>query len=621
MDLTPIQLEIVQAPLGVMLVTAGAGSGKTRVLTHRLLHLIQSGIPDDCIVALTFTNKAGNEMRSRVEKLLGRPFNTFIGTFHSFCVRLLRKNGDRPNFSIYDTADTNKVLKDVIKEICHNSDTELFKAASAALSDWKNSGVLPFNSYHDILQQVFQRYQTQLKNSNAYDFDDLLVETLKLLQSNTVVLEKLQNHFQYILVDEFQDTNEIQYKIVALLAQKHRNIMVVGDEDQCIYSWRGASTENLNRYKADFPETKIYKLEENFRSSGNIVRLASNLVAKNTNRISKNLFSNINDGLINFESFYDDKQEAQQIIGHILEYRRNGGKWSDVAILMRINALSRRFEDCLQMCHIPYVVWGGFKFYERAEVKIVLDYLRVLVNPADEVAFFNIVNFPRRGIGEASLNKIKIYAHDNNLTAYQVVDRLDQFDLDLTTKAKNALQSFMTLLHRLENLHKQGLVTLANEFVDVSGLQNYYENEQDDGESRLENIYQLCGAIRDFAAANPNADLSAYLQTVAIAGGDNPDANDHVIISTIHSAKGLEFRNVYLVGMEDGVFPSYKCQYSDAALEEERRLLYVAITRAMRNLNISYAKSRFLNGELSRTAPSTFLMELGYFGGGDDFNW
>ncbi|MCQ2382331.1 MAG: UvrD-helicase domain-containing protein [Clostridia bacterium] len=624
MGLTAAQTEIVNAPLGPMLVTAGAGSGKTRVLTTRLLHLLQLNIPEKAIVALTFTNKAGNEMRERVEKMLGRPFNTFIGTFHSFCVRLLRKHSGKPNFSIYATADTNKVLKDIIKEMFKEVDSDLYKAATDGLSKWKNTGIVEFTSNHDALVKIFNAYREQLQKNNAYDFDDLLLETLNLLKTNAVLCDKLQNYFQYILVDEFQDTNETQYEIVSLLAQKHRNIMVVGDEDQCIYSWRGASVENINRFQADFPETKIYRLEENFRSSGNIVKLASGLVAKNNNRIAKNLYSNINDGLINYEDYYDDKQEAQGIISHILENRRNGGSWSDSAILMRINALSRRFEEALRMYNIPYVVWGGFKFYERAEVKIVLDYLRLLVNPDDEVSLFNVINFPKRGIGEACHAKIKTYAREHGLTAYQIVSQIEQYDLGLTVKTQNAVQGFAKIVFQLQGLLKQGLIALADELVDVTGLQSHYENEKDDSESRLENIYQLCGAIREYAALNPSADLSSYLQSVTLAGGENPDATDQVVISTIHSAKGLEFKNVYIVGMEDGLFPSYKSQYNDAVLEEERRLLYVAITRAMRNLNITYARARFLNGEISRTIPSSFLMELGYFGTYHEphsFNW
>ena len=621
MGLTVAQAEIVNAPMGPLLVTAGAGSGKTRVLTSRLLHLLQSGIPEKAIVAMTFTNKAGNEMRERVEKMLGRPFNTFIGTFHSFCVRLLRKHSGKPNFSIYATADTNKVLKDIIKEMFKEVDSDLYKAAVDGLSRWKNTKMVEFTSNHDALVKIFNAYRDQLQKNNAYDFDDLLIETLNLLKTNAVVCEKLQNYFQYILVDEFQDTNEIQYEIVSLLAQKHRNIMVVGDEDQCIYSWRGASVENINRFQADFPEVKIYRLEENFRSSGNIVKLASGLVSKNNNRISKNLFSNINDGLINYEDYYDDKQEALGIISHILESRRNGGTWSDSAILMRINALSRRFEEALRMYNIPYVVWGGFKFYERAEVKAVLDYLRLLVNHDDEVALFNVINFPKRGIGEACHAKIKAYAREHGLTSYQVVSQIDEYDIGITTKTKNAIQSFAKIISRLQEFLKQGLIVLADEIVDTTGLQEFYENDKDDSESRLENIYQLCGSIREYASMNPTADLSSYLQSVTLAGGENPDATDCVVISTIHSAKGLEFKNVYIVGMEDGLFPSYKSQYNDAILEEERRLLYVAITRAMRNLNISYARARFLNGEISRTIPSSFLMELGYFGSYREHNF
>jgi DNA helicase-2/ATP-dependent DNA helicase PcrA len=612
-NLTETQRKIAEAPLGPILVTAGAGSGKTRTLTHRLLHLIRTGIPDHKIVALTFTNKAGNEMRSRVEKLLGRPFSTFIGTFHSFCTRFLRKNWPTPNFSIYSAADTNKVLKDII-----GGDKELLRKAQYHLGEWKNEGK-PLDTYigyikwdndsHKI-EQILREYRHRLKANNAMDFDDLLLCTLKLFQTQPDILDKLQAGFSYILVDEFQDTNEIQYKIVSALAKIHKNIMAVGDEDQCIYSWRGASIENIQRFKHDFPDVKIYKLEENFRSSKNIVELASSLVSKNSNRIKKVLFSSIPDGNINFECCYNENQEADRVIAKIIENKRSGGRWSDTAILMRINALSRVFEERLRRYNIPYVIWGGFKFYERAEVKAALDYLRVIVNPNDDVSLFNVINFPRRGIGDAGIEKIKSAAKDAGVSCYNYIHGTDN------TKIKE----FVRVLDELAEANRQGLAHLAQNFVYITGLKKHYEEDKNDGENRLENLYQLSVSITEFAVRE-DAELADYLQTVSISGGEDPESNEQVVISTVHSAKGLEFKTVFVVGMEDGIFPTYRSRDDDGQMEEERRLLYVAITRAMRNLHISFAKNRFINGDHSRMKRSNFLTELGYFGGGDEFSY
>jgi DNA helicase-2/ATP-dependent DNA helicase PcrA len=638
-NLTKTQQEIVEAPLGAILVTAGAGSGKTRTLTHRLLYLLQTGIPDYQIVALTFTNKAGNEMRSRVEKLLGHSFNTFIGTFHSFCVRILRKNiaelnektGGKfnSNFSIYSAPDTNKVIKETLKEN-GVEEKDFIKKVQYHLGEWKNLGIaldeylaeIKYEKGYQIISKTLYTYQKKLIESNALDFDDLLLKTLELLKLCPDVTEKLQHRFQYILVDEFQDTNKIQYEIVSILARLHKNIMVVGDEDQCIYSWRGASIENIERFRRDYPDAKIYKLEENFRSSKNIVDLANRLVAKNTNRIKKVLFSSLPDGEINFDCYYSEKAEADAVLSKIIYKKRNGGRYHDNAVLMRINALSRVFEERLQMYGIPYVVWGGFKFFERAEIKMCLDYMRVIINRNDETALFNIINCPRRGIGGTTIGKIKSAAAEKGTICFNVINDIDNFDTKITAKTKEAVKKFAKSLEDLTAANAKGLQYLADEFPDMSGLAEFYGEDKDRGDDKAENIYQLMGSIREFATVNPESDLGGYLQTVSLSGAEDTEAEDKVVISTIHSAKGLEFGDVFVVGLEEGIFPSHRIFDNKSELEEERRLLYVAITRAKHGLHLSFAKSRYVNGDISRSFKSRLVTDLDFTGDykGDDFS-
>jgi DNA helicase-2/ATP-dependent DNA helicase PcrA len=639
-ELTETQKNIVEAPLGALLVTAGAGSGKTRTLTHRLLHLLENGIYDYQIAALTFTNKAGNEMRERVEKMLGHPIDTFIGTFHSFCVRILRKNIDKLNgqtngnytndFSIYADDDTRKVIKQIINEkgaVKDDEKEEFAKKVRFHLGEYKNSG-LNLNKYTeqnryvegiDSVREIIVRYKEILAGNNALDFDDLLLKTLELLFKCTEVAEKLQEHFKYILVDEFQDTNKIQYEIVSILAAKHRNIMVVGDEDQSIYSWRGADVTNILRFQKDFPEAKIYKLEENFRSSKNIVDFASDLVSANRNRIKKVLFSNIPDGVIEFNCFNTqygvsaEEIESDFVLRNIVENKRSGGRYNDIAVLMRINALSRVFEKKLQAFGVPYVVWGGFKFYERAEVKMSLDYMRVLVNPNDEVALFNIINCPRRGIGGTTIEKIRGLAKLHNKMCFEIIKHLDSYGGTVTGKAKNALADFAAILDKLKEISAEGLINLAAEFPSVSGLADFYANDRERGDDKVENINQLMGEIVKFT------DLGSFLQTVSLSGAEDPDAEDKVVLSTIHSAKGLEFNTVFVVGLENGIFPLYS--KDDDELEEERRLLYVAVTRARRNLYLSYSRSRFIYGQRRPQEKSRLLADIdfnGEHGGGDD---
>ena len=577
MQLSKVQHEIVTAPLGSAIVTAGAGSGKTRVLTERFAHVITDlGIPRDGIIALTFTNKAAAEMKRRVEEILPpemcplcMSLTCYLGTFHSWCARFLRSYICAPwtqSFTIYDTKDSDKV--------------------------WKKLGCEDYVDREDKADE----YRAALEKSNAIDFDMLLELTYEILGKNREVRERLQNKMQYILVDEFQDTNEIQYKIVKTLAERHRNIMVVGDEDQCIYSWRGASAENLNRFRRDFPDTKIYKLEQNFRSSGNIVGLANKLVSNNQNRLDKVLFSDLENGKIQCSQYYDERHEAQTVAMTIKSEHGRGVDYKNFAVLMRLNATSRYFEEQFRAFGIPHIIWGGFKFYERAEIKSTLNYLRLLVNPRDTVAQMDVLNFPKRGLGDVTVTKIM-----NGDTA------------TLTKKAREGYDRYLDTMRALQNLADNATLTdLAEEIVPTIGLGEYFKTGKEEDESRLENVYQLVQAIKDFAKSNPDATLGDYLQTVSLVQDtDNGGNGDAVVISTVHSAKGLEFDNVFVIGLEDGTFPMFRAKESSAQMEEERRLLYVAITRARKNLYLSHCESRFIHGTRTYPRPSEFLVDCG----------
>ena len=572
MNLTDIQKSIVTAPLGACIVTAGAGSGKTRVLTHRIAHLIENGIPDYAILALTFTNKAAGEMKRRIEDMTGGVCNVYLGTFHAWCARFLRMNIGEPwtnAFTIYDTKDSAKV--------------------------WKLVG-----------EENVDAYKQHLKNCNALDFDDLLEHTLEILKSNREIREKVQEVIKYVLVDEFQDTNNTQYQIVKILATKHKNIMVVGDEDQCIYSWRGACAENLNSFLSDFPNAKIYKLEQNFRSSSNIVALANKLVSNNTARLDKVLFSNLADGKIMVTKYFDERHEARTIAMQIASAYHNTGKnYSDFAILMRLNATSRNFEEQFRAFGIPHVIWGGFKFYERAEIKSALNYLRILVNPRDETALCDVLNWPKRGIGEGTIQKLRDHGGDLLSSVLSPPK--------LAAKAAGGIKDFVNVYENLRGMHENfTLHDLALSLISTIGLDQMLKTGKEEDLARLENLYQLEQAIKNFATENPTAKLSDYLQTVSLVQDtDGATTNDAVIISTVHSAKGLEFENVFIIGLEDSIFPLHRARFNDKEMEEERRLLYVAITRARKNLYLSHCESRYFQGTRSYTRPSPFLMDCG----------
>jgi len=617
MNLTTRQKEIVEAPLGAALVTAGAGSGKTRVLTQRIAYLANKGFTQESILALTFTNKAAREMKERVDKLLGFEYGIFAGTFHSFCARFLHINIDRldgytKDFSIYDTKDTEKAIREVLTS---NAFLELskddVKRVEWMISRIKNEGGNAKNFCDGEMLRAVEGYNALLRKNNALDFDDLLTKTLELFDKHKDVLLAMQNRFKYILVDEFQDTNTVQYEIVKRLAGVHKNIMVVGDEDQCIYTWRGASIDNFKRFQKDFDVT-IYKLEENFRSSRNIVELAGGLVKNNSTHIKKELFSHLPDGNIGFQSFYGARDEARFVVGSIIKQVGYGkAKFGDYAIMVRINAMSRLFEEQLRDYNIPYVVWGGFKFYDRAEIKVVLNYLKVLLNPNDVVALFEIINFPKRSVGDTSIEKIKQLGQ-----GFEVIKNIENYAEHFTKKALNGVKVFRDVISRLATIHEEfGFLALAEHMISEIGLDKEYarltsEHERD----RIENVYQLVLDIKEAVKQDPDLTLSMYLKRATLAtDSDTPEIDDRVVITTVHSAKGLEFKNVFIVGLEDGLFPINRAFNSVAEMEEERRLLYVAITRARQGLHLSYAQARMLYGrEEVITRPSRFLKEVGF---------
>jgi len=632
MNLTEKQNEIVQSPLGAALVTAGAGSGKTRVLTHRLAWVIQNlGIKDVEVLALTFTNKAAEEMKKRVSDLLGYECGAFLGTFHSFCARFLRKYIEKlgspytSDFSIYNTTDTQKVIKEILSSntfagIAGDDPKDAVRKIEWHISNIKNnaSGAEQdeiLNSLDADFKRAVTAYNEKLKNNNALDFDDLLLKTLEILNSFPDLLAITQQRYKYVLVDEFQDTNAVQYMIAERVARAHGNIMVVGDEDQCIYSWRGASVKNISLFRRDFNREQgvsIYKLEENFRSSKNIVELAGKLVANNSNRIEKVLFSNRKDGVINLKQSLSERDEARDIAEMIAYSVQTGdAKYSDFAVLMRINALSRDFETQFLNYNIPHVVWGGFKFHERAEIKSLKNYLRVICNPLDSVALLDIINWPRRGVGEASIEKISELSGGADL--YNTIMNIDSHAAAFPKKTLAGIKNFSNAVNTLSEIYNSfGLFELGSSLISTLGLDTYYDKKKEDELSRLENLYQLEKEIKDFAADNSGATLSQYLQSVSLASGDELTGGDAVTISTVHSAKGLEFKTVFIAGLEDGLFPLSRARNSEAEMEEERRLLYVAITRAREKLYLSHCIQRFMHGRTNFCIPSPFLNQCGF---------
>ncbi len=635
-DLNPAQLEAVQTLSGPLLILAGAGSGKTRVLTYRVANLILQGeATPGQVLAVTFTNKAAREMGSRIESLLhqaGVPIHEemWISTFHSFCARFLREEihrlGYQPFFVIYDDSDQLSLIKRICEDLNLNDKVYVPKSIRHSIGQAKMLGLTPekvpasaFFRLDETTLEIYRIYEDEMKRANAVDFDDLLLKTHAILQKYPEVLESYQNQFHYVLVDEYQDTNHIQYLIVKLLAQKHRNICVVGDEDQSIYSWRGADIRNILEFEKDFPETKIVKLEENYRSTKNIVGAASHVIAKNTQRKSKTLFTrNTHGSKIAVQAENNEYDEARFVVRKIRDFiLARQYQLNDIAVFYRTNAQSRVLEEQLRSESLPYRVIGTVKFYERKEIKDVICYMRLLLNPTDDVAFFRIVNTPARGIGRTTLDEVLKFATQNKISAYDAAQEVAVKRL-VHSGACNKLQNFRHMTDKLRA--ELTNLTPSEVYLRILDETQYAmklkEENTPEAQARLENLEEFQNALLQFENERDESEatLAAFLEEMALvsdADRDNPE-QDAVTLMTLHLSKGLEFKNVFIVGLEEGLFPSEQSlnESEPDRLEEERRLCYVGMTRARENLFLSYARSRRVWGEEEIRPHSRFLSEI-----------
>lgn len=627
------QKEAVFHTEGPLLILAGAGSGKTRVLTHRIAYLIEErGVNPWNILAITFTNKAAGEMRERVDRLVGFGAESiWVSTFHSTCVRILRRYIDRigfdTNFTIYDSDDQKSLMRDVCRVL--DVDTKKYKermflsAISAAKDEMITPDEYELNAAGDFgkqkIAQVYREYERQLHANNALDFDDLLLKTVQLFQTQPDVLESYQERFRYIMVDEYQDTNTVQFKFVSLLAAKYQNLCVVGDDDQSIYKFRGANIRNILNFEQEFQNARVIKLEQNYRSTQNILNAANAVIQNNRGRKDKTLWTDNGDGekvhLRQFDTAYD---EAEFVADDIRKNIENGGTYQDYAILYRTNAQSRMFEEKFVACNIPYKIVGGVNFYARREIKDLLCYLKTIDNGRDDLAVRRIINVPKRGIGLTTITRIQESAAAREIGFYEALLGLDL--IPGVARAASKLDSFVALIEYFKRRSDEVSITdLMNEIIEKTEyIENLEAEDKEDAQARIENIEELVSKIAAYeeqcAAEQVKPSLSQFLEEVAlVADIDSLEENpDYVVLMTLHSAKGLEFPHVYLVGMEDGLFPSYMTITSDndEDLEEERRLCYVGITRAEQELTMTCARKRMTRGETHYNRMSRFLQEI-----------
>ena len=623
--LNPQQRIAVENTEGPLLVLAGAGSGKTRVLTYRVAHLMEKGVPAWKILAITFTNKAAKEMAERVQALTGEAGSeAWISTFHACCARILRRDieklGYKRQFAIYDEDDRMSVIKAVLKELNLGDKEYPPKAVKAAISDAKNRMLSPEEWLRDAgddfrnrkYYEAYRLYERTLRGNNALDFDDLLVKTLELLAEQPPVLEYYQNRFDYILVDEYQDTNRAQYELVRLLTGKKRNLCVVGDDDQSIYGWRGADIRNILDFEKDFPDAKVVKLEQNYRSTGNILDAANQVIAHNQGRKEKALWTQAGEGeKIALYHALDERDEAAFIAAMTRKLIAHGARAGDVAVLYRTNAQSRVLEEAFVRGGIPYHVYGGQKFYERKEVKDLIAYMRALVN-LDDVSLRRIINEPKRGIGETTVEALQSYASSAEMSLMSAV--LDVENAPLAARPKKLIGEFAELMIDLtEALYEKTASEFLEFMIEKTGYVRALEAvKSDENAARIENIRELQGAVTEFERLNPEGGLADFLENVALVA-DTDSLNEgggSVTLMTLHSAKGLEFDNVFLPGMEENIFPLARASYDDELMEEERRLAYVGITRAKKRLFLSHARSRALYNSRSANELSRFVSEI-----------
>ena len=632
--LNPPQREAVAQTEGPVLILAGAGSGKTRVLTHRIAYLMdEKGVNPWNILAITFTNKAAQEMRERVDKLVGFGSESiWVSTFHSACVRILRRHIDNlgydTNFTIYDTDDQKSLMKDVCRKM--NIDTKIYKERSllAQISHAKDELLTPddmeMKAAGDYnmkkVASVYREYQAALRKNNALDFDDLIVKTVELFEKCGAVLEYYQERFKYIMVDEYQDTNTAQFKFISLLAQRYQNLCVVGDDDQSIYKFRGANIGNILGFEHVFPDARVIRLEQNYRSTRNILNAANQVIANNTERKAKTLWTENEEGSkVHFRQFLNAYEEAEYVAGEIGKLKRNGlGNYRDCAILYRTNAQSRIFEEKFIAANIPYKLVGGVNFYARKEIKDLLCYLKTINNARDDLAVQRIINVPKRGIGATTLGRVQDYADNMGISLYEALRVAEE--VPSIGRSLSKIDGFVTFIQMLKS--KADVMTveeILQEVIDSTGYVAELEDEDtEESRARIENIDELISKTVAYQEAmeeqNQSATLSGFLEEVAlVADIDTVDPDqDYVLLMTLHSAKGLEFPKVFMVGMEDGIFPSHMTiSYGDdGEMEEERRLCYVGITRAMKDLTLTCAQQRMIRGETQYNRVSRFVREI-----------
>ena len=635
-QLNNTQREAVTCTEGAALIVAGAGSGKTRVLTYRIAYLLQQGVPASRIMALTFTNKAAREMKERIQKLVGADARyLMMGTFHHVCTKLLRPEADKlgftRDFTIYDTTDSKSVLKAICRE--RGLDEKIYKpgAVQARISMLKNSGVSPaqYGANTQLLREdrearmyemmtVYEQYQVRLRAANAMDFDDLLINTLVLMRTFPEVRERIQTQFQYILVDEYQDTNYIQFLLVKMLAEPQNNICVVGDDAQSIYSFRGADIRNILNFRQQYPDAKLFKLERNYRSTQTIVNAANSLIHKNVHQIEKTVYSEKEQGQpLRLQPYMDDRTEALGVATAIQRQKHKG--YDSFAVLYRTNAQSRVIENELRKLNIPYRIYGGTSFYQRKEIKDALGYLRLAVNPRDNEALLRIVGFPGRGIGETTMKKVSLNAIEHHKPYLDVMRRPDDTGLDVSAGTAKKLQAFAAYM---DGLSEQSETMDAYAFTEMvlrtSGVMTALAlDRSQEGIDRAQNVQELLNAIREFVEQRVNegidyTPITDFLSEVSLQTDQDEnltDTSERVTLMTVHAAKGLEFPVVFIVGMEENLFPS-QFAVKPNEVEEERRLLYVAITRAMEQCHLSFARQRFRNGTFNFASPSRFLNDI-----------
>ena len=625
---------------GPMIVIAGAGSGKTRVLTYRIAYLMSQGVDAFNILALTFTNKAAKEMKGRIASIVGdgEAKNLWMGTFHSVFARILRFEADKlgypSNFTIYDTQDSQRLIASIIKEMKLDKDIYKYKQIYSRISSYKNS-LITVRAYFQNpelieadtmarrpkLGDIYKEYVDRCFKAGAMDFDDLLLKTNELLTRFPEVLAKYQNKFRYILVDEYQDTNHSQYLIVRALSDRFQNICVVGDDAQSIYAFRGANINNILNFQKDYDNVKLFRLEQNYRSTKNIVNAANSIIDKNETKLDKVVWTANEEGAkIKVNRSLTDGDEGRYVASTIFESKmQNQLPNSDFTVLYRTNAQSRAIEDALRKRDIPYRIYGGLSFYQRKEIKDVLSYLRLVINPADEEALKRIINFPGRGIGQTTIDKLIVAANGYKRTIFEVLQNIDKIEVNLNAGAKTKLQNFVTMLESFQVMNQTAnAFELAEHVVKASGLiQEFNKDGTPEGVTRMENIEELLNGIKDFVEeqkelVDSTGSLAEFLEDVALAtdlDADKGDAN-HVALMTIHLAKGLEFPNVFIVGLEEDLFPSAMSMNTRSELEEERRLFYVALTRAEKQAYLTYASSRYRWGKLIDAEPSRFIEEI-----------